>query len=122
METILLIESEPADLVIQALILHCLGYNVLETANPSEALLACDGYPGPIHLVLARDAPDRNPFTEVVTRLKCRCPAVSTLLISDLPGERLPAEGAFLKKPFRAETLSGVIRELLARQRLMPAA
>jgi DNA-binding NtrC family response regulator len=128
MQAVLVIESEPADLVIQALILRCLGYNVLEAANTSEAMETCDVYPGPIHLVVARDAPDKDPFAGVVHKLKCRCPEVCVLLISDGPrGKRpndypQPCECALLEKPFHVEALEIVIKELLGHQRLTFAA
>ena len=124
METILLIESEPADLVVQALILRSFGYNVLETANASEAMHACDGYPGPIHLVFARDGPGE----EVAAQLTRRFPQICLLLMSEARREKLGGEHshqcgcAFLVKPFRVQALAGAISEMLGRQRLTTAA
>jgi DNA-binding response OmpR family regulator len=112
METILLIENDPATLVARALILRCLGYTILEAGSRDETWSVCSQHPGPIHLAIL----DNVASSEFVTRLQILCPQIRVLLVSDkAPGELngMPCEYAFLPKPFRADGLADAIRVLL---------
>ena len=118
METVLLIENDPANLVAQTLILRSFGYNVLEADSGEEALRVCHEHTGPIHLVLAKALLDTK---QVVAWLQPLHPQIRGLFVSDAPlSERadeqsIESKCAFLEKPFRVDTLAQVIRKLLSR-------
>jgi DNA-binding NtrC family response regulator len=117
METILLIESDPALLVAVAFLLRCLGYSVVEAGSRGEAWRACHRYRAPIHLVLTKALADKDSTSEFVARLQLVYPQIrAALLVPDASSAQLtdiPCEHAFLQKPFRADALADTIRELL---------
>jgi hypothetical protein len=49
MQTVLLIENDPANLVVQALVLRSFGFTVLEASSRGEAWRVCHRHQGPIH-------------------------------------------------------------------------
>jgi two-component system cell cycle sensor histidine kinase/response regulator CckA len=121
METILLIEDDPANLIALSLILRCFGYTVLEAANRGEAWRACCEYPGAVHLVMMKAVLNDHNFDEFIARLQLVCPRIRALFVTDdSPGKLaneqcLSCERTFLQKPFHASTLADTIRRLLDR-------
>ena len=117
METILLIENDPALLVAVAFLLRCFGYSVLEAGSRGEAWRACHRYRAPIHLVVTKAIADKNSTSEFVARLQLVYPQIrAALFVPDAaPAELtdMPCEYAFLRKPFRADAFADTIRELL---------
>jgi CheY-like chemotaxis protein len=112
METILLIENDPAKLVARSMILRSFGYTVLESANRGEAWFACNEHQQPIHLAIL----DHDNSSEFVTRLQILCPQIRALLVSDKASAELadmPCECAHLPKPFQADALANAIKGLL---------
>jgi two-component system, cell cycle sensor histidine kinase and response regulator CckA len=118
METILLVENDPANLVALALILRSFGYAVLEAGSQDEAVHACHEHQGPIHLVVTKAVLNSEASTEVVARLKLLNGQIRALFLSDEPPSELANksmsyEYAFLQKPIRADVLARTIRGLL---------
>jgi CheY-like chemotaxis protein len=115
METILLIESDPATLIARALILRCFGYEVLEASSRGEAWCVCNEHQGPIHLILTEAGLDAGNFSEFITRLQLPFPQICVLFIADASAELadMPCEYAFLQRQFRANALAHSIRGLL---------
>jgi len=117
METILLIESDPALLVAVAFLLRCLGYSVLEAGSRGEAWRACHRYRAPVHLVLTKAIADKDSTSEFVARLQLVYPQIRAALFvpeaSSAEFSDMPCEYAFLQEPFRADALADTIRELL---------
>ena len=117
MQTILLIENDPANLIAQSLILRCFGYKVLEAASRGEAWCAChEHYDGPIHVVLLKAILDGGSTSEFITRLQLLCPQIRALLVSDASSAELddmPCEYTVLHKPFRPDALADAISGLL---------
>jgi CheY-like chemotaxis protein len=74
MQTVLVVESEPTDLLALALILRSLGYTVLEADSTDEAISACREHPGPIQLVVTEATLDNKDAREFVGRLRSLCP------------------------------------------------
>ena len=113
LETLLLIENDPAKRVALAMILRSFGYAVLEAGNRGEAGSLCSENGGAIQLAILDD--DRS--CEFVTRLQIVCPLLcGVLFISDASQPELsdlPCEFAFLKKPFRVDALADSIQALL---------
>jgi two-component system cell cycle sensor histidine kinase/response regulator CckA len=121
METILLIEEDPANLIALSLILRCFGYTVLEAVNRGEAWRVCCEHPGPVHLVTMNAVLKDDDSNEFIARLQLVCPRIGALFLTDAsPAEfsdnqRLSHERTFLQKPFPASTLADTIRRLLDR-------
>jgi len=120
MKTILLIESEPANLVAEALVMRSFGYMVLEASSQDEVILACHSHSGAIHLVITGADVDDYNATEIVVQLQLLHPRIRALFVSEesvveLPDkQRLPCECASIQRPFRADKLAETIRELLS--------
>ena len=120
MQTILLIENDPAHLVAQSLLLHCFSYTVLEASNEGEAWFASQQHEGPIHLVMLKAVLENSSTTEFVARLQLVYPQIRALFVCDVPPVELadmPFEYTFVQKPYRAETLAYTIRGLLQNPR-----
>jgi len=120
METILLIENDPATLVARSLVLRCFGYTILEASSRGEAWLACHEHQGPIHLILMKADLDDDSAIEFITRLQLLHPQMCALFLSaesspEFPDQqRILCEHALLQTPFRADALADAIRGLLA--------
>ena len=121
METLLLIENDPATRVALAMILRSFGYAVLEAGGRGEAWSVCVDYEGPIQLAIL----DNDYSCEFVTRLQIVCPLLcGVLFVSDASQTKLadfPCEFAFLKKPFQVDALADAIKALLYRPMKRPA-
>ena len=104
MQTVLLIENDPATLVARALVLRSFGYTVLEAGSQEEALHTCQEHPEPIRLVITRAAVDSYHSRELVTRLQLLRPQMRALFVSDesvgglADKQRLRCECAFIQK------------------------
>jgi DNA-binding NtrC family response regulator len=118
-ETILVIESDPAPLVALSLILRCFGYTVLEASSRGEAWCVCGEHPGTIRLIMMETSLDHDSVYEFFTRLQLVHPQMCALLLTDASSARMvekfatPCECSFLQRPFRADALADSIRALL---------
>lgn len=127
METVLLIEHDPARLIAQALVLRSFGYRVLEASTQMEAARACREHRGSVHLAVTK-AVRGNGAAEVVERLRRVCPEIRVLFLSDKsPGEcggirDMYGDCAFLQQPFRTEALADALQRLRENSRVMTAA
>ena len=119
MQTVLLIENDPANLVAQALVLRSFGFRLLEARSRGEAWRACHRHQGPIHLVVAKVILDNHRTSDFIARLRLVYPQICVLIVSETSSAELadnqsmPCEFAFLQKPFRLDTLGDTIRKLL---------
>ena len=119
METILLIENDPAALVAQSLLLRCFGYTVLVAGDRGEAWRTCVEHGGQVHLILMDFIFNDHITSNFVARLQLVCPQLRALFFSEAsPAELaekqyMPCECAFVQKPFRADALANTIRGLL---------
>jgi len=115
MLTVLLIETEPANLIALALILRASGYRVLEADSADEAMRNCQEHLGPVHVVVT--LLDYETASEVIGRLESVYPQIRAVLISDEPSNELAVANtsgcALLRTPFRADALAETIRRLL---------
>ncbi len=119
MQTILLVEDTPANLVARSLILRCFGYTVLEADSRGDAWRACHEHKGPVHLILMMADLDDDSAIEFVTRLQLLHPQICALFLSAESSpefadkQRIPCEYALLQTPFRADALADAIMGLL---------
>jgi PAS domain S-box-containing protein len=118
-ETILLVEDEDAVRNLIRSILRQNGYTVIESRHGGEALLICERYEGPIHLLLTDVVMPQMSGGELADRLRPMRPTMKALYMSgytdnDLIRRSAPdAESNFLHKPFTPEVLLRKIRTLL---------
>lgn len=125
MQTILLIENDPASLTAHSLLLRCLQYNVLEATDREDAWCACRDHVGPVHLLLTEAIPGDENLSQFVADLKILCPQIRALFVSGEAHIRMadvPCDYACLHKPLRASALADAITELLDHQEKMAVA
>src|SRR4029077_20737699 len=125
MLTVVLIETEPANLIVLALILRASGYNVFEADNADEAMRNCQEHLGPIHVVVTKAILDHENDGDILARMKSIYPQIRAVLISDEPSDEMAVANtagcAFLRTPFRADELDDTIRRLLDGPKKRPA-
>jgi len=118
MQTILLVEDTPANLVARSLILRCFGYTVLEAGSRGEAWRVCGEHSGTIRLIMMETSLDHDSVYEFFW-LQLVHPQMRALLLTDASSARMaekfamPCECSFLQRPFRADALADSIRALL---------
>jgi PAS domain S-box-containing protein len=118
-ETILLVEDEDAVRNLIRSILRQNGYTVIESRHGGEALLICERYEGPIHLLLTDVVMPQMSGGELADRLQPLRPSMKALYMSgytdnDIIRRGAPdAESSFLQKPFTPQVLLRKIRALL---------
>ncbi len=119
MQTVLVIEDDPATLLAWAMVLRSFGFTVLEAGSRGEAWRACDEHEGPIHLILMKAIRNDDSTSEFVARLQLRCPEIRALFVVDGPlcelavRQSIRYQYACLQKPFQVHTLADTIRKLL---------
>jgi signal transduction histidine kinase len=119
-ETILLVEDEPAVLVLARTILERAGYRVIEAANPAIAESQWSSA-GAIDLLLTDVVMPGGTGPELFNRLSDRQAGLRVLFMSgyaegDLfDRANVARPGAFLEKPFTAAELVARVREALDR-------
>ncbi|MGH7509446.1 MAG: PAS domain-containing protein [Gemmatimonadales bacterium] len=118
-ETILLVEDEQAVRNVAARILLNQGYFVLAASSAEEALTVAERAGGDVDLVLTDVVMPDIGGPELVERLLARWPGMKVVYMSGyaegdkLPAESLTPERSFLQKPFSAESLAAMVREVL---------
>ncbi len=117
LETILLVEDEPAvrQLFAQALIRA--GYRVYEARNGQEALKLFDQYGDAIDLLLTDMRMPYMGGAELAQHLRARRRTLKLICVSGYPGALDPDMTAdFLAKPFSRDDLLKKVREVLDRR------
>ena len=118
-ETILLVEDEEVVRTLARTILAQQGYNVLEAANPDEAVLFSQRYGGTIHLLLTDVIMPKASGQQLAERLLSNRPDLKVLYMSGYTDDVIVDDGlsdptrAFLEKPYSAEDLASKVRLLL---------
>lgn len=116
LETILLVEDEPAVRQLFALALSRAGYRVHEARNGQEALKVFEQHGDSIDLLLTDM---RMPFmggAELARQLRMRRRTLKLLCISGYAGgSEVEFAGDFLAKPFSRDQLLAKVREILDR-------
>ena len=121
-ETILLVEDEPAVRRMGARVLERQGYTVLEATNGEDALRVAEEYSDQtIHLLLTDMVMPQMGGGELVERFRTQYPEVRILVTSGFPNEGSTLGGAsdsgvpFLPKPFTPASLAHEVRRVLDR-------
>ena len=119
METILLVEDEPALLQLTTKILESLGYTVVAANTPSEAIRLARESDGKIHLLLTDVVmPGMNGHVLAQTLLSIN-PQLKRMFMSGHPADAIAHHGVldkdvcFIQKPFSISQLAAQVREAL---------
>jgi CheY-like chemotaxis protein len=115
-ETILLVEDEPAVRQLFAQALKRSGYAVYEARNGQEAMKLFDEHGDSIDLLLTDLRMPYMGGAELAHHLRGRRRTLKLLCISGYPGHLDPdLAGDFLAKPFSRDDLLRKVREVLDR-------
>ncbi|MEI7742949.1 MAG: response regulator, partial [Chloroflexota bacterium] len=119
METILLVEDQPAMLTVTARSLERLGYTVIAAGSPAEAISQVRERPGEIHLLVADVVMPAMNGRDLAARLGELRPGLRCLFISGFTADVADRHGIsgpgmhVLAKPFAAGALAAKVREVL---------
>ena len=122
-ETILVVDDEPEVLSMTAELLRRIGYTVLSTEDPREALRIARTTLGSLHLLLTDVVMPVINGPELTERLRAIHPRIKVLFMSayttdvveDYYGVQIAPGEAFLVKPFTTVDLSNKVRAVLNR-------
>jgi two-component system, cell cycle sensor histidine kinase and response regulator CckA len=120
---ILLIEDEPQVQAVTTRILRAFGYSVITAHNERSALAQAETYGASIGLVVSDLVLPGVSGKDLVRRLRGACEHAQVLYISGYSPEHVGtlSDGArFLRKPFTAQELLGLVRELLPESAIAP--
>jgi PAS domain S-box-containing protein len=118
-ETILVVEDEDHVRNLACEILRIHGYNVLEASNGGSALLKCEKYKEPIHLILSDVVMPEMSGIELVDRLILIHSEMKVLYMSGYTDDAVIRHGVleekvqFLQKPFTPISLLEKVRMIL---------
>jgi PAS domain S-box-containing protein len=126
-ETILVVEDEEALRTLLCRFFRLYGYNVLEARQGGEALLICERYQEPIHLMVTDVVMPQMSGKDLADRLASLHPEMAVFFMSGYTDSDLLAYGApgpwqyFIPKPFRPMDLVKQVREFLDASRQVTA-
>jgi two-component system, cell cycle sensor histidine kinase and response regulator CckA len=116
-ELILLVEDEPQVQAVTARILRAFGYSVITAHNERSALSQAELHGPAISLVVSDLVLPGVSGADLVRRLRQPCEHARVLYMSGYSPEHvgdLVGGASFLRKPFTAEELVTMVRDLLA--------
>ena len=118
-ETLLLVEDEGAILQLAKTILKRLGYTVLASDSPLEALAIVEKYKQPVHLLITDVVMPEMSGSQLKDRVKQGYPDIKVLFMSGYTADTIAHQGfmdndiQFLQKPFSNNALAQKVRDVL---------
>lgn len=118
-ETVLLVEDEPAILNMGKIMLEQLGYRVLATDRPDEAIRMAEEHAGEIQLLLTDVVMPNMNGRDLAERLHSLYPGMKSLFMSGYTADVIAHRGVlgksvnFLQKPFSLRDLAVKVRQAL---------
>ena len=118
-ETVLLVEDDDKVRAFASESLRGCGYKVLEASDGGEALLICEQYSGPIHILLTDVVMPRMSGRELAEKLEGLRPETKVLYMSGYTDDTIARHGVldegvnFVSKPFSQDTLAAKVRQVL---------
>ena len=125
-ETILVVEDDEIVRKLTCQALRRYGYQVIEAANGSEALLACEKHPETIPLMITDVVMPQISGPELATRLRLLHPETQVLYMSGYTDDAVVRHGLldaalyFLQKPFTPGALVHKVRDILDQETTPP--
>ena len=119
LETILVVEDEPAILEMATIMLQGLGYTVLAATTPNEAIRQSKEHAGKIDLLLTDVIMPEMNGRDLAGRLHVNQPWVKCLFMSGYTADIIAHQGVldegihFIQKPFSHAALATKVREAL---------
>ena len=120
-ETVLLVEDEQTLLEMGKIMLEELGYTVLATCSPNEAIKLAEQYAGDFHLVLTDVVMPEMSGRDLMKRLNDLRPGIKCLFMSGYTANVIAHRGIldegvnFLQKPFLMNDLAAKVREAMGK-------
>jgi CheY-like chemotaxis protein len=118
-ESLLLVEDEPAIMRMGKIMLEKLGYDVLATSRPSEALRLAREHAGRIDLLITDVIMPEMNGRDLADQLKALYPDIKTLFMSGYTANVIAHHGVldrgvhFIQKPFSMRAVASKVREAL---------
>ena len=118
-ETVLIVEDEETVRKLAVRMLKGLGYRVLEAPEGGTALLLCEEFKEPIHLIVTDVVMPGMSGRKLVDRLKEIHPEMNVLYMSGYTDNAIVHHGIleegtnFIRKPFTLDGLARKVREVL---------
>jgi PAS domain S-box-containing protein len=118
-ETILLVEDEEDVRKLALRVLERPGYKVLTARDGDEALIICEQFKDPIHLMLTDVVMPGMSGHELAKRLKSMHPKMKVLYMSGYTDNAIVLHGVlvegvnYIQKPFTVDALTKKVREVL---------
>ena len=103
----------------QSVLLESLGYTVLSTAGPGDALRMAEDHLGEIHLLLTDVIMPEMNGRDLAHRLAALCPSMKHLFMSGSTADVITHQGIldeglhFIQKPLSRNNLAAKVREVL---------
>jgi PAS domain S-box-containing protein len=120
-ETILLVEDDEAILNLGKIILENLGYTVLATPTPVQAIHLAEDHPGDIHLLITDVVMPEMNGRELAEKLSAIRPNLKCLYMSGYTADVIANRGIldeglnFIQKPFLSDDFAVKVRQVLDR-------
>lgn len=118
-ETVLIVEDDPTVLDLSKKILEYLGYDVLATESPLEAVEIIREHDRHIHLVLTDSVMPKMSGKELARKVQKIRPGIKILFMSGYTATTITSHGLlpegvqFIDKPLVVETVARKVREVL---------
>ena len=122
-ETILIVEDDVSVLYLTERILDHLGYVVLTSASPVEALTMAREYQGEIHILMTDVILPEMSGMDLAGEMSKIHPAIRTLFMSGYTADFIAQQGVldkglhFVQKPFTLDSLDRKVREALGSEK-----
>jgi PAS domain S-box-containing protein len=123
-ETILLVEDEPAVLEIGRVLLESLGYRVMSTGDPLEAIRLTRESREQVDLLITDVIMPKMKGSELARNLQSLHPHLACLFMSGYPADVIGSRGVleegvhFIQKPFSLMGFTAKVREVLDQGRV----
>jgi PAS domain S-box-containing protein len=118
-ETVLLVEDDPSVLKLARQILNGLGYIVLTSNIPVEAIGLAEKHTGEIHLLISDVIMPEMNGRDLAKRLQSLYPDIKQIFMSGYTANVIARHGVldegenFIQKPFSKTDLAKIVREVL---------
>ena len=122
LETILLVEDEPAILSMTKVLLERQGYSVLAAGSPGQAIQLAKEHGDEIHLLMTDVVMPEMNGRELAKNLQALYPKLQLLFMSGYTANVIDHHGVldsdvyFIQKPFSMRDLAATIRKALAHE------